>query len=228
MRKYLLIFVLLLFLLWLVYCSRCFLPHKELPHKKKKQILCLGDSITFGAGVSFMRWRDSYPAILGRLLGKEYHIMNYGISGSTLQYSGDKPYAQSFMNAAKQTGADMCLVMLGTNDSKPHNWNEAQFRSDLAKRVEEIRAFPKTPEIILVLPPSAFGHPVPFEIRNEIISDKICPCIRQYADENGIKVIDLNSLTEPHPEWFADGVHPNREGNEAIARLVAAFVSDKT
>ena len=33
-------------------------------------------------------------------------------------------------------------------------------------------------------------------------------------------LIDIHALTADHPEWFADGVHPNAEGNAAIAQAV--------
>jgi len=35
-----------------------------------------------------------------------------------------------------------------------------------------------------------------------------------------IPVIDLYLLTEKHPEWFPDGVHPNKEGNQKIAQYI--------
>ena len=41
--------------------------------------------------------------------------------------------------------------------------------------------------------------------------------ITETAEELGIEVIDLYTLTKDHPEWFWDGVHPNAEGNRAIA-----------
>ena len=40
------------------------------------------------------------------------------------------------------------------------------------------------------------------------------------AKEYSLQVIDLYTLTEGHPEWFADGVHPNQEGNARIAEYL--------
>ncbi|HEX6984910.1 MAG TPA: GDSL-type esterase/lipase family protein, partial [Planctomycetaceae bacterium] len=55
------------------------------------RVACVGDSITFGSGVE-ERERNSYPAVLGRLLGERYEVRNFGVSGATLQKRGDKPY----------------------------------------------------------------------------------------------------------------------------------------
>jgi hypothetical protein len=47
------------------------------------RILCLGDSFTFGSGVSST---ESYPAALARILGPPYEVINAGTPGwSTLQ-----------------------------------------------------------------------------------------------------------------------------------------------
>lgn len=55
-------------------------------------IAAVGDSITFGAGVVATRETDSYPALLEKALGKEYRVVNYGLSGRTLLSNTAKPY----------------------------------------------------------------------------------------------------------------------------------------
>ena len=42
---------------------------------------------------------------------------------------------------------------------------------------------------------------------------------------DNIVVIDLYSLTNNHPEWFSDGIHPNEEGNKIIANEIAKIIS---
>lgn len=202
-----------------MYCWWIFLPHKELPLFTKKRILCIGDSITFGAGVVPMRWRDSYPAILQQKLGHEYQVLNYGISGATMQLSSDKPYSQAFVDAAEKTKPEICILMLGTNDSKAHNWNPESFAKDLNKRISRIQSFSSAPKIILVIPPAAFGNPIAYEIDDDIIREQIRPILIQYAKAKRFQVIDFYQETKAHPEWFPDGVHPNRKGNQRIAEI---------
>ena len=222
-----LMIVLLLLVIVGLYCWWCWLPHKELPCRNKKRILCIGDSITFGAGVCALRWKDSYPAILYCLLGNQYQVLNYGISGATMQYLSDNPYSQKYMDTARNTGADICIVILGTNDSKPNNWNAEEFEKSLTKRISEIQSFPTSPDIYLLFPPAAFGDPVPFEIRDDIIREEICPILHRYGQQHNVKIIDLYSLTKDHPEWFSDGVHPNKRGNMEIARTIAPYIMRK-
>jgi len=57
-----------------------------------KFVACVGDSITYGSGISD-RANDSYPAQLERLL-KQYdsrwEVGNFGVSGATLLRNGDR------------------------------------------------------------------------------------------------------------------------------------------
>ena len=57
----------------------------------KVKVACVGDSITFGAGVK-NRQQLCYPAQLGKLLGDEYHVENFGISARTMLAKGNYPY----------------------------------------------------------------------------------------------------------------------------------------
>ena len=133
----------------------------------KKTIACIGDSITFGAGVRG-KIELTWEYHLEKLLGKEHQVLNYGISGRTLLSEGDYPYTEEKQyEHSRKSRADVYLIMLGTNDSKPYNWNEELF-------------------------------------------------------------IDLHSFTGNHKEWFADGVHPNEEGNRKIADFIYREMSKKS
>lgn len=48
----------------------------ETEHEEIK-IACIGDSITYGAGVTLTRDKDAYPVKLGKMLGKKYTVFNY-------------------------------------------------------------------------------------------------------------------------------------------------------
>ena len=61
-----------------------------------KLVACVGDSITYGAGISNRNY-NSYPAQLGRMLQKfdnQWQTRNFGVSGATLLRNGDLPYVQ--------------------------------------------------------------------------------------------------------------------------------------
>ena len=59
----------------------------------------MGNSITAGAGIK-NRDKDSYPMMLGQMLGKEYDVRNFGVSGRTMlqkgnSYMKEKAYKQA-------------------------------------------------------------------------------------------------------------------------------------
>lgn len=201
----------------------CWFPHREKPDRRKRRVLCIGDSITFGAGVPLTRWRDSYPACLKRLLGPQYQALNYGISGATAQEGTDHPYSAAFRAAAARTMPEVCIFLLGTNDSKPHNWNAESYETAVKGWIGEIKRWASHPRILLAVPPKAFpvdGAPVVYAIRDEVIRDEIRPILTRLAQSEDVELLDLYEATQTHPEYFADGVHPNAAGNRAIAEWI--------
>jgi hypothetical protein len=52
---------------------------------RRPLIVCHGDSFTFGQGVP---WEETFPAVLGRLLGSRASIVNFGVAGYTAYQSG--------------------------------------------------------------------------------------------------------------------------------------------
>src|SRR5258706_4947261 len=73
----------------------CVGPHKPELHASDYQgtirVACVGDSITFGAGVE-NRETNCYPVVLGKLLGARFDVRNFGVSGATLLKNGDLSY----------------------------------------------------------------------------------------------------------------------------------------
>lgn len=210
-------------------------PVKEKPHSSKPVITAMGDSITFGAGVAKTRKTDAWVYLLEKLLEGKYQVLNYGISGATLQDEGNFPYwnmkqkmLQGFPEAALALNPEIVILMLGTNDSKPYNWNAQRYEKELYARVQEILAHASVKRLILMCPPFATGKDdggiVPFDIQNEIIRDYIVPAVKKCAAETGVECIDLYALTEGHKEYLEDGVHPNREGNKIIAECIQRHI----
>ncbi len=76
-------------------------------------VACVGDSITYGAGIAD-RLNNSYPAQLQRILEEydlSWRVHNYGVSGSTLLTRGDLPYVRwdAYTNA-QTCNADVVII----------------------------------------------------------------------------------------------------------------------
>lgn len=208
-------------------------PHKEemmhelstwlgsfsVPAKDAIRVACIGNSITYGDRIDNRR-HDSYPAVLGRLLGTGYNVKNFGICGCTLMNKGDHPYMETWAwKAALTFNPDIVTIKLGTNDSKSFNWqHKADFKKDLQAMLDTLEALPSHPQIYLCYPSKAYltGS----RINDSIIADGIIPLIRQVARKNNLPVIDLYSAMDGKPELFPDNVHPNEKGAAIIARTI--------
>ncbi len=86
------------------------------------RVACVGDSITFGAGVP-NNWVNAWPGQLQKMLGKHYKVANFGHSGATLLKDGDLPYWKTpeYKHSTAFKGK-IVIIMLGTNDTKAWNW----------------------------------------------------------------------------------------------------------
>ena len=113
------------------------------------------------------------------------------------------------------------IFMLGTNDSKPQNWNAKEYENSLHRRLQPFLES-QTKVYVLTCPHaySVNGKPIVYDIRNEVIKAETVPIIRRTAKEKNLGLIDLFSETEGHEDWFMDGVHPNKDGNEKIAHFI--------
>ena len=190
----------------------------------KTHIACIGDSITFGAGVNG-KTEQTWEYCLNQKLGDAYQVINYGISGRTLQNEGDYPYTvDKFYKISLESQAEIFIIMLGTNDSKPYNWNKERYERELDTFVKQYMSLAHKPRVILMTPPQCFPDTkagiVLFDINAETIDNETAPIVRETAQRLGLQLIDLNEYTQGHPEWFADGVHPNFEGNQKIAEYI--------
>lgn len=192
------------------------------------KVACVGDSITYGHGIT--NWpANNYPAVLQSLLGENYHVNSYGVSGRAVQPDSDQPYtALEHYQQSLDFGADMVVFMMGTNDSKPENWHGADaFKEELLTLLDSYQ----DAQIILCTPATAFfldGKTeglTQFDIQPLVVA-QIAQIVRDVAAEQGYTLIDIHTMTAEHPEWFAkDGVHPSNEGAAAIAQSVADTIT---
>ena len=191
--------------------------------QKKIKIACVGNSITYGHGISD-REHDTYPAVLGRLLGDKYEVGNFGISGRTLMNKGDSPYMnEQIYKDALQFEPDIVTIKLGTNDSKPQNWKyNSTFKDDLKTLVRSFQTLPSSPKVYLCLPIPATAPA--WNISDSVIVNGVIPYIKEVADEMNLEVLDLYTAFTPYVHLLPDSVHPNEDGAAVIAYLLSEFL----
>jgi len=170
------------------------------------EILCLGDSLTYGARDRYGR---SYPAELGSILTektKDFYIChNYGVNGET---SSDL-LRRSWQILKSNKGAKICLLLIGTNDTK-NPTPLSIYEDNLKQIINSIRANGMIP-IVGTLPELTFS---PFYARNRDFTKKYNKSITKLSESMNFDLC----LMEDMEEYLIDGVHFCHEGYNEIAK----------
>ena len=188
------------------------------------RVACLGDSITEGYGTGVPAHK-SYPAQLAGLLGAGYEVRNFGVGGATLLDSGDKPYRS--LPAFAQACAfqpEIIVIGLGTNDSKPQNWQfRDRFVANYVSLLRQLRSLPSKPRVFICQPMPAWP-PSGWGISPEVIEHELRPMIADLARAESAGLIDLFTPMRDQHDLAPDHVHPNAEGAAILARTVAQAI----
>jgi len=188
-------------------------------------LACVGDSITQGVGA---KRGQSWPSQAQKMLGEKWAVKNFGLSGTTLMNSGDKPYQKSRQfKAALASSPGVVVIMLGTNDTKPRNWKhfETDYEKDYRDLISDFQKLASKPRLYLCLPPY-IAKEGRWGINNSNTKDQI-PVVKKLAKELNLGLIDVYSALEGHDDLIPDTVHPNTAGATKIATAVASALSQK-
>lgn len=189
---------------------------------KKTKIACVGDSITEGYGLSCQS-KTAYPVILDSILGPDVVVLNSGRSATTLQKKADFPYwiAKEFSNVfAFQP--NIILIKLGTNDTKPYNWNSENYEKDYQALIDTFKNIPTKPKIYLIIPVPVFK--TRWGINDSTVVNGVIPVIEKLAKKNNLPVIDLYHATLNQAANFFDSIHPNEAANKIMAEFIAGKI----
>ena len=210
------------------------------PQPNAIKVACIGNSITDGHGID-MAPAYGYPAQLQQLLGKDYWVKNFGVSARTMLNKGDYPYINELAwKDALAFKPDIVIIKLGTNDSKPENWQYgAEFKKDLQQMITTLRpdlaqpikkkskkktaVQPAGPQIFLCTPIPAFKST--WNINDSVIVNNIIPIQQEVAKEYNLQIIDLHTLfANDGDKMLDDGIHPDGKGARRMAEIIANTV----
>lgn len=202
------------------------------PKKKdngKIRVACIGDSITFGAGI---KKGMSYPAQLQKLLGDQYEVKNFGNSGRGVvkkSMRGKSKRAFIFMKEhqdALDFEPHIVICNLGINDLMDWDkFGKDDFVGDYSDLLQSYKTLGTYPRVIIWHKLSPLFEGQKF-FRDKRV-DAINKAIAIAAKNEKVEMIDMEKPLIQHSEWFVDRIHPNAEGAKKIAEVTAEMINKK-
>ena len=173
-------------------------------------IVCLGDSLTAGYGLSE---EQAYPAVVEELAKtdkRDWRVINAGISGDTTAGGLRR------VTWAMKAEPDAVLIALGGNDGLRGTKLE-QTRSNLEEIVTRVRAGGARPCIAGMMLPTNYGE----DYRAGFA--RIFPEVAEHAQAPLLPFL-LDGVGGKPALNQADGIHPTVEGQRIVARTVYRFL----
>lgn len=196
-------------------------------HSQKIKVACVGNSVTYGAGIED-RDINSYPAQLQDLLGNGYEVENFGYSGATMLKNGHKPYwTKNEFKESQDFAPNIVIIHLGLNDQGNNNWpqHKNEFEADYLDMIEVYKNLSSKPKVIICkMTPTFSGHHW-FEEGMRENFQEIQTKIENIAKTADVQLINLHEPLYRYPEYFPDNLHPTKEGAGVIAQKVYGAIT---
>lgn len=155
----------------------------------------IGNSITIGSGLPNAQ-RDCYPSQFTRMLKETYGdtciVENFAVSGRTMLKHGDFPiWNESSFKNAWDFAPDIFFISLGTNDSKPYNWDiyGNEFIGDYISMIDTFKVRNPHTRFIICYPAPAFA--VVYDIRNSVILNNVIPTVDSVLAKTDAILLDF-------------------------------------
>ncbi len=195
-------------------CVASKLSHKGVSRMdRRKRIVCLGDSLTYGYPYGP---RYSWVYYAARKSG--LNLVNAGVNGDTIE-----DMARRFQKDVLERKPVAVVILGGTNDAFCSEITIAQTVYYLEEMIKE--AVDNNIQPVL-------GLPIPVD--EPLIAEKlerICSSYRDTASRLKVPVIDFAApfldprSGSPRADLYVDGVHPNRTGYEVMGETAVVALS---
>lgn len=205
----------------------------------QKNILCFGDSITWGfppAGGPRYDRHVRWPGVLQQELGADYYVIEEGLCGRTTVWDdpvegGKNGLEQLVPLIHSHMPLDLLIIMLGTNDLKNRfgvsaldvSWSIGRLVK--AARDSSNPFFGSAPEVLVICPPPfADMSQSPFKdilIGGEEKSHRLAPVLREFCLQTETAFFNAGDVVQSSPK---DGIHLEPGEHLKLGRALAAAV----
>ena len=177
------------------------------------RVACVGDSLTRGTEYTLFLWDH---------LGAGYIISDFGVGGTTVSTTSEKPYVnQSAFQLAQSFQPNVVIIMLGTNDAGLNQSTEA-FKADYTALIRTFQALPTKPAVFVVQPPPIANSTI---LSNGRLVGTLIPAIAEVAAQTGATLVDAYTPMLNHESTYTDGVHFNADGAKVVADAIYASLN---
>lgn len=205
----------------------------------EKNILCFGDSNTWGAdpagGPRFDR-ATRWPCILQNELGEGYHVIEEGLCGRTTVWDdpleGPRNGLEHLVPILQtHKPLDLLIIMLGTNDLKNRfsvsatdvSWGIRRLIQ--AARTQADSFVNGVPNILVICPPP-FADMSQLNFRHVFIggeekSHQLATNFQTICDEQKVPMLNAGDVIQSSP---TDGIHLDASEHAKLGKAVADIV----
>lgn len=192
----------------------------------RRQLYCLGDSLTFGYGVSP---RERWLNLTSRDCA--WRLMNRGVCGDTT--GGMLVRLRELLCAGRKPEA--VLLMGGTNDIF-YSGSAAGARANTGAMIQQLLTAGVLPLVgipMSIVPdwhPEDWGAVVDFDGARELLAsygnwlDAYCRAFQVFTVD--FRPLFLDAAGRARRELYLDGLHPNREGHRLMAELLCRRLTE--
>ena len=204
-----------------------------------KQILCFGDSNTYGLIPKIggrYPWGVRWTSILNEKLGmKDYRVIEEGLCGRTTVF--DDPLRDGRCGAKvlpnileTHDPIDLVIIMFGTNDCKTAYGASAEFvGKGFTRLISQIRDYSEMSEILMISP-IHLGEDVwkseydpEFSKDSVEVSKKLSGVLQKVSEKEKVYFLDASAYAEPSE---TDQEHIDENGHRLLAEAIYKKVSE--
>lgn len=204
-----------------------------------KQILCFGDSNTYGYipdGSGRFDVHTRWTGRLQKILGNEYHIIEEGFCGRTTVFQDELQPERHGIDAISiilesHVSLDYVVIMLGTNDCKTiYGASAGMIAKGMEKIIEKVEQYTRPKTGILMISPIHLGKGIgedgydkEFDTKSELVSRRLAGEYQKMAQIHHCAFLDAATIASPSE---TDREHMDKESHAALATAIALKVTE--